>query len=242
MLLTRDSVRGADSGNRTRIVSLEGWGLAVGRCPRGGIGETRTRIPRVQAGDSPFELRSRSRAGCEGIEPSLRVLEARPVTMTLRPKNSATRRGIEPLSLHRQWSCDASRITGQRGDGRESNPPPQGHGLPSSPDEYRHSGSPWSRTTFSRASTERYHSTSSRPVPVVATDNISAPGGSRTRHSPLERRASLPLDDRGQRALVRNRTGASRLRGGRSTIELQGHAQGGRAQLQRKESNLRKTG
>ena len=34
-------------------------------------------------------------AGREGIEPSLRVLEARPVTMTLRPRSSATRIGKE---------------------------------------------------------------------------------------------------------------------------------------------------
>ena len=31
--LARDSVRGADSGNRTRICSLEDCGLAVGPCP-----------------------------------------------------------------------------------------------------------------------------------------------------------------------------------------------------------------
>jgi hypothetical protein len=218
-------------------------------------------------------------AGREGIEPSLRVLEARPVTMTLRPKNSATRieeeviapnsghasierrrlglnrctpplhspratrRGIEPLSLHRQWSCDASRITGQRGDGRESNPPPQGHGLPSSQTSTvtvgRRGVAPRSLGLQPSAITRLAHD----PRPAVVTDHISAPGGSRrrdgeadaprfmaesheaTHHRPLERRASLPLDDRGLRALVRNRTGASRLRGGRSTIELQGHAQ-----------------
>ena len=39
-------------------------------------------------------------AGREGIEPSLRVLEARPVTMTLRPTSSATR--IEEEIIARQ--------------------------------------------------------------------------------------------------------------------------------------------
>jgi hypothetical protein len=81
-------------------------------------------------------------AGCEGIEPSLRVLEARPVTMTLQPIGVfAARRGVEPLSHRRRRHCDTGRITGRTaklGGGRGSNPPPQVHGLPSSPDEYRH--------------------------------------------------------------------------------------------------------
>ena len=53
-------------------------------------------------------------AGCQGIEPRLRGLEARPVTMTLQPRAwAAPRTGIEPVSFHRQWDCDASRITRQ---------------------------------------------------------------------------------------------------------------------------------
>ena len=119
--------------------------------------------------------------------------------MTLRPRLErgatlrGTRRGIEPLSLHRQWSCDASRITGNRvTDGnrtrlRRVTACPRPRRVPS---PYSHSGSPWSRTTFSRASTERYHSTSSRPVPA----------GVRTPHRPLEGRASWPLDDRAIRS------------------------------------------
>ena len=75
-------------------------------------------------------------AGCEGIEPSLRVLEARPVTMTLQPVGVfAARRGVEPLSHRRRRHCDTGRITGRsakQGGGRGSNPPPQVHGLPSS--------------------------------------------------------------------------------------------------------------
>ena len=74
----------------------------------------------------------------------------------------APRTGVEPVSLHGQWSCDAGRITrqfwrprqgsnlhslgledrclihsatGTWGDVRESNPSSPGHGRPSSPDE-----------------------------------------------------------------------------------------------------------
>ena len=49
-------------------------------------------------------------AGREGIEPSLRVLEARPVTMTLRPRSSATRIGkevIAPVSGHASIEAEA---------------------------------------------------------------------------------------------------------------------------------------
>jgi hypothetical protein len=51
----------------------------------GGATGNRTPIPAVRVQRSPVEL-SPQLAGREGIEPSLRVLEARPVTMTLRPK------------------------------------------------------------------------------------------------------------------------------------------------------------
>ena len=56
----------AGRGNRTHIGSLEDCGPTDERCPRkmdGQIGETRTRIARVQTGHSPFELRSRGRSG-----------------------------------------------------------------------------------------------------------------------------------------------------------------------------------
>jgi len=49
-------------------------------------------------------------AGCEGIEPSLRVLEARPVTMTLHPKISATRieeEVIAPIGGHASIEAEA---------------------------------------------------------------------------------------------------------------------------------------
>ena len=63
----------------------------------GGIGETRTRIAWVQARRSPLNY---DPAGCEGIEPSLRVLEARLVTMTLQPMNGdkCAKRRIAPNS------------------------------------------------------------------------------------------------------------------------------------------------
>ena len=113
------------------------------RSPGGATGN-RTPIPAVRVQRSPVELSPRSQArrrpsprrgsrgvggrlaaGHEGIEPPLRVLEARLVTMTLLPMRTrgsrlsfeavrsapAPRTGIEPVSLHRQWSCDASRIT-----------------------------------------------------------------------------------------------------------------------------------
>ncbi len=51
----------------------------------------------------------------------------------------------------------------------------------------RHRGLSWARTTFFRASTGRYHSTSSQPV--------STPGGTRTRRPPVESRRSWPLED-----------------------------------------------
>lgn len=41
-----------------------------------------------------------------GCRPSILPLNYNPILVSL-----AARRGIEPLSLHRQWSCDASRIT-----------------------------------------------------------------------------------------------------------------------------------
>ena len=58
---------GAGRGNRTHIGSLEDCGPTVERCPR--------------KNDDPV-------AGREGIEPSPRVLEAQPVTMTLRPRRA----------------------------------------------------------------------------------------------------------------------------------------------------------
>ena len=92
---------GADSGNRTRIVSLEGWGPAVGRCPpratRRGIEPLSPH--RQWSCDASRITGHESQAPAEGIEPSLRVLEARPVTMTLRPKSSATRIGKEVIAL-----------------------------------------------------------------------------------------------------------------------------------------------
>ena len=222
--------------------------------------------PGCKAGTLPL---SYDPAGREGIEPSLRVLEAWPVTMTLRPKDSAarchspraTRRGIEPLSLHRQWSCGTTRITGQGGDGRGSNPPPQGHNLPSSPDEYRHrslgAGAPRPADMPSEwVVVESHHVLSgfnralsldqltTRAWLSSRRDDLGAPGGNRTRHRPLERRASWPLDDRGTQSprpesnrslpLTRRVLAPSSCKGTHSTTSAH--------QLQRKESNLRKTG
>lgn len=157
-------------------------------------------------------------AGRDGIEPPLRVLEARPVTMTLRP---AARRGIEPPSLHGQWSCDASRITGQRGGGRESNPPPQGHDLPSSPSTATTSGSPWSRTTFSRASAERYHWTSSRPAPPEPSPGIEP-------EPPAYEAGARPSSSQGHTQLQRKESNLrrDRLTAGCLTIRLRWNGRG----------------
>jgi hypothetical protein len=134
---------------------------------------------------------------------------------------TAPRRGIEPLSLHRQWSCDASRITRQesarertrRGvtDGNRTRlhrvtvcPRHQTSTVTKIVALLRCRGSSWARTTFSRASTERYHSTSSRPVPLAGIE-------------PVVARLKAELPDRGRGALVRDRTGTSRLRDGCSS-------------------------
>lgn len=152
--LARDSAHGADSGNRTRIFGLEDLGPTIGRCPHGGIGETRyvgegRRLSLASFGCRPKILPLKYDpmfAGRERIERSLRGLEARRVTMTLRPVRkarrslAAPRRGIEPLSSDRQSARDPVASRGMRngGDGRGSNPPPHVHSVPSSPDEYRH--------------------------------------------------------------------------------------------------------
>jgi hypothetical protein len=57
-------------------------------------------------------LNYRPLAGCEGIEPSLPSFGGSKVAMTLQPV-SAPRTGIEPVSILRQRTCDASRITRQ---------------------------------------------------------------------------------------------------------------------------------
>ena len=106
---------GAGNGNRTHIGSLEDCGPTVERCPRKMEVES-ARLELASPGCKPgtLPLSYDPAAGREGIEPSLRVLEAQPVTMTLRPTmaiSPAPRRGIEPLSPHGQWGCDASRIT-----------------------------------------------------------------------------------------------------------------------------------
>jgi hypothetical protein len=51
-------------------------------------------------------------AGCEGIEPSLPSFGGSKVAMTLQPV-SAAHTEIESVSVHGQWTCDASRIMGQ---------------------------------------------------------------------------------------------------------------------------------
>lgn len=52
---------GANRGSRTLISGLEDRRLALGQMfAQGGIGESRTRIYRVQTGGSPLELRSRA--------------------------------------------------------------------------------------------------------------------------------------------------------------------------------------
>ena len=106
----RGSARGADSGNRTRIVSLEGWGPTVGRCPRGGVGESCTRIARVQAGNSPVELRPRRArrnrtfslgfggpAGHHDSAPQFMSVHSL-VSLGLRTRSSATRGGEEVIA------------------------------------------------------------------------------------------------------------------------------------------------
>ena len=90
---------------------------------------------------------------------------------TGRGGRAAPRRGIEPLSLHGQWSCDASRITrresstgvadGNRTRLRTFTECPRRQ--TSTATRRRIGGSSWGRTTFSWVSTRRYHSTSSRP-------------------------------------------------------------------------------
>lgn len=162
----------------------------------------------MQAGNSPFELRPRrarrNRTFSPGFGGPAGHHDSAPQSAAACA--AATRRGIEPLSPHRQWGCDASRITGQWGDGRGSNPPPQGHGLPSSQTStVTTSGSSWCRTTFSRASTERYHWTSSRPAPLAGVEPVIA----RLKDEHPDRWTTGA-----DRALVRDRTGTSRLRGG----------------------------
>src|SRR5882757_9810103 len=62
-----------------------GRALPIGRLG-GGIGETRTRVARVQTGHSPFELRSRGRPGRNRtFSPSF---GGSLVTMTLRPRRA----------------------------------------------------------------------------------------------------------------------------------------------------------
>ena len=197
-------------------VRLEGGGSSIEHAGRRAERESNPRAIGCEPGTLPL---SYDPAGREGIEPSLRVLEARPVTMTLHPKYRrresekrslppkgghasierrrlgsnrctpllhspmAARRGIEPLSPHGQWGCDASRITGLQHtlrvtDGNRTRlrrvtvcprprrvPPPHSHNR----------GSSWSRTTFSWSSAERYHWTSSRPVPPSRRASSSAP-------------------------------------------------------------------
>ena len=68
-----------------------------------------TRIARVQTGHSPFELRSRGRSGRNRtFSPSFGGSAGHHDSPTC---GIAPRRGIEPLSPHGQWGCDASRIT-----------------------------------------------------------------------------------------------------------------------------------
>ncbi len=178
-------------------------------------------------------------AGREGIEPSLRVLEAQLVTMTLRPRRARfARRLVGESNPSHPMDSGAATPVASRGEnaggpkaapsrtngvtygdrtrlrGFTFHPRPRRVTSPSMAQACA-GGLPWSRTTFFRSSGGRYYSTSSQP--------LSALGGTCTRHRALERRTSLLLDDEGLGALARNRTGSSRLRGGRSTIEPQGH-------------------
>ena len=116
------------------------WSFYWTMSANGGTGETRTRINRVQAGYSPLELRSRGARRNRTFSPGFGGPAGHHDSAT--HEGLATKRpvaGFEPLSLHRRWSCDASCITRHKrrknvfrvADG-ESNPPPQGHGLPSS--------------------------------------------------------------------------------------------------------------
>ena len=138
----------ADSGNRTRIGSLENCGPTVERCPRSPARRARGRVveqarfelalPGCKPGVlplnySPMFSRLATRAGRDGIEPPLRDLESRwpPwlydletatrlrrgfmfAVCTPRGIRRAPRTEIESVSLRRQRSCDASRITRQK--------------------------------------------------------------------------------------------------------------------------------
>ena len=170
----------------------------------GGIGETRdgtdgvhevdgvrggprseakcTRIARVQTGHSPFELRSRGRSGRNRtFSPSFGGSAGHHDSPTC---GIAPRRGIEPLSPHGQWGCDASRITRQSVGGPKAtpgnvggvtygdrtrlrgftfHPRPRRVTSPSMAQARCAGGLPWSRTTFFRISSGRYYSTSSQP-------------------------------------------------------------------------------
>lgn len=71
--------------------------------------------------------------GIEPAKPTIGVAGFEPATSRIRTERSTRlsytpfatpRRGIEPLSSGRQPGCDASRITRQEGDRRDSNPLP----------------------------------------------------------------------------------------------------------------------
>lgn len=83
------------------------------------IGSSRVESARVELaspGCRPGALPlSYDPAGCEGIEPPLRGLEARPVAMTLQPVGAA-RRGVEPLSHRRRRRCDCRSHHGPMGE------------------------------------------------------------------------------------------------------------------------------
>lgn len=98
--LPRGSVRGADSGNRTRICSLEDCGLAVGPCPH---------IRECSRQDSNLHRR------CDlGSEPSGYAIRLRE-----RDKDDSKRREdtvweCNPRYICRRWAISESNRAGQR--------------------------------------------------------------------------------------------------------------------------------
>ena len=82
------------------------WSFRWTMSANGGTGETRTRIDRVQAGYSPLELRSRGARRNRTFSPGFGGPAGHHDSAT--HEGLATKRpvaGIEPLSLHRRWSC-----------------------------------------------------------------------------------------------------------------------------------------
>jgi hypothetical protein len=118
LLARRVGSRRAGSGTRTRIVSLEGCGPAVGRCPRG-VESARLELASPGCGPGILPLKYDpvdQRGAKESNLLSGFWRPGRPPWLCAPRRASApraARRGVEPLSRHGQWRCDAGRITGR---------------------------------------------------------------------------------------------------------------------------------